>query len=179
MKLTLLVIGLFLPVLFSNVNEYNPRAHKSGVVKKAEPSKPKIDLAELRCLAHNIYYEARSEPIEGQIAVAHVTLNRVKSPGFPSSICEVVKERRANTCQFSWWCDSRLRQQSLSHKIPDYESYQKIKKLAIDLLLKQKKDITDGALFYHATYVDRRKLGRMKLEQTKQYGKHKFYRIKS
>lgn len=44
----------------------------------------------LLCLASNIYFEARSEPIAGQIAVAEVTLNRVTSQDYPNNICEVV-----------------------------------------------------------------------------------------
>jgi len=52
----------------------------------------------LLCLALNIYHEARGEPIEGQIAVAQVTLNRVASPDYPDDVCSVVYEPH----QFSW-----------------------------------------------------------------------------
>ena len=61
----------------------------------------------LLCLALNMYFEARSEPIAGQIAVAEVTLNRVASPDYPNTICEVVLQERGRTCQFSWWCDGK------------------------------------------------------------------------
>ena len=44
----------------------------------------------LMCMALNIFFEARSEPIQGQIAVAEVTLNRVASDDYPNTICEVV-----------------------------------------------------------------------------------------
>ena len=47
---------------------------------------------ELYCLAKNIYFEAKSEPIAGQYAVADVVLNRVKDSRFPNTICEVVYE---------------------------------------------------------------------------------------
>lgn len=53
---------------------------------------------DINCLAKNIYHEARGEPIEGQIAVAQVTLNRVASGEFQSSICRAVYADR----QFSW-----------------------------------------------------------------------------
>ena len=56
--------------------------------------KPLVDLEQLKCLATNIYYEARGEPRDGQIAVAAVTLNRADN----SSVCEEVF--RPN--QFSW-----------------------------------------------------------------------------
>jgi spore germination cell wall hydrolase CwlJ-like protein len=62
------------------------------------------------CLTSAIYHEARSEPIDGQRAVAQVVLNRVRHPAFPSSVCGVVfqgSERRTG-CQFSFTCDGSL-----------------------------------------------------------------------
>ena len=47
---------------------------------------------ELYCLAQNIYFEAKSEPLAGQYAVADVVLNRVQDTRYPNTICEVVKE---------------------------------------------------------------------------------------
>ena len=47
---------------------------------------------ELYCLAQNVYFEAKSEPLAGQYAVADVVLNRVKDTRYPNTICEVVKE---------------------------------------------------------------------------------------
>ena len=44
------------------------------------------------CLAQNIYFEARSESQAGMIAVAQVTMNRVKHPRYPNTVCEVVKQ---------------------------------------------------------------------------------------
>ena len=58
-------------------------------------------------MALNIFFEARSEPIQGQIAVAEVTLNRVASDDYPNTICEVVLQENSQGCQFSWWCDSK------------------------------------------------------------------------
>lgn len=48
---------------------------------------------ELLCLARNIYYEAGYESFEGKVAVAQVTINRSENGRFPSTICEVVKQR--------------------------------------------------------------------------------------
>ena len=53
---------------------------------------------DLWCLTQNIYHEARGEPVEGQLAVGIVTLNRVQSSRYPDDVCEVVHERK----QFSW-----------------------------------------------------------------------------
>jgi len=54
------------------------------------------------CMAKNIYYEAASESFEGKLAVAQVTMNRVNSPFYPKTICEVVYQKTGNTYQFSW-----------------------------------------------------------------------------
>lgn len=55
-------------------------------------------LTTITCLALNIYHEARGEPVEGQIAVAQVTLNRVDSPRYPDDVCAVVFDDG----QFTW-----------------------------------------------------------------------------
>lgn len=48
---------------------------------------------ELRCLATGVYFEARSEPLSGQLAVADVILNRSTSGRFPGSVCSVVTQK--------------------------------------------------------------------------------------
>jgi len=50
------------------------------------------DDAEQDCLANAVYFEARGEPIEGQLAVAEVVLNRTLSGRYPQTICEVVEQ---------------------------------------------------------------------------------------
>ena len=65
----------------------------------------------LDCLTEAVYYEAASEPEQGQRAVAQVVLNRVRHPSFPNSVCAVVyqgSERRTG-CQFTFTCDGSLR----------------------------------------------------------------------
>lgn len=63
---------------------------------------------DLECLAENVYFEARGEPLAGQYAVAEVTLNRTHARNFPRTICAVVHERRwdpvrrRHTADFSW-----------------------------------------------------------------------------
>lgn len=148
-------------------------------IKPTFENLPKDIKQEIRCLAHNIYFEARSEPHEGRLAVAHVTLNRVESSHFPSTICEVVREqRRRNICQFSWWCVERLRTASLNNRLAEREVYLEIRELATKIVTSVDRiDITDGALFYHANYVEKSKLGSMSLVATATYGQHIFYRI--
>src|SRR3546814_11459881 len=64
----------------------------------------------LDCLAQAVYYEARSETIEGQQAVAQVVLNRVRNPAFPNSVCGTVYEGspRSTGCQFTFTCAGSL-----------------------------------------------------------------------
>ena len=63
----------------------------------------------LQCLTTAIYYEAATEPDDGQRAVAQVSLNRVRHPTFPATVCGVIyqgSERRG--CQFSYACDGSM-----------------------------------------------------------------------
>ncbi len=75
--------------------------------KKKVVQRRRIQMAEENCLARAVYFEARSESEIGQMAVAKVILNRVKSPNYPNSICGVVYQgsNRRNSCQFSFACD--------------------------------------------------------------------------
>ncbi|WP_342658777.1 cell wall hydrolase [Sphingomonas sp. NY01] len=60
------------------------------------------------CLTAAVYYEARSEPVDGQRAVAQVVLNRVRDRAFPRSVCGVVYQRSSRGCQFSFVCDGSM-----------------------------------------------------------------------
>jgi N-acetylmuramoyl-L-alanine amidase len=90
---------------------YNPS--NAQVISQSDLSH--ITAIDRDCLAKNIYFEARGESIDGQIAVAWVTLNRLDHQYFPNSICAVVQQANRDTdgniirnqCQFSWFCDGR------------------------------------------------------------------------
>jgi len=118
------------------------------------------------CLAENIYYEAGFEPRDGKIAVAMVTLNRVQNPQFPKDICSVVKQRTRTTCQFSWFCEHKT--------IQNTSAYLQARDIALLVYANYEKmyDMTEGALFYHADYVN----PRWKLERTTVIGRHIFYK---
>jgi spore germination cell wall hydrolase CwlJ-like protein len=67
------------------------------------------------CVAKAIYFEARGEPFEGQLAVANVINNRVKSSKFPNTHCGVVHQAKRiddkivkNKCAFSFYCDGKV-----------------------------------------------------------------------
>ncbi|MBL8667693.1 MAG: cell wall hydrolase [Rhodospirillales bacterium] len=105
---------------------------------------------ELECLARNVYFEARGEPMTGKYAVAAVTLNRVVDVNFPSTICQVVYQGvglGANMCQFSWACDR------YSDRPRDAKSWELAKQVAYNALFLDRPDPTGGALYFHTTRV--------------------------
>jgi len=68
-------------------------------------------LRSIECLTAAVYYEAATEPLDGQRAVAQVVLNRLRHPAYPKSVCGVVFEgsQRTTGCQFTFTCDGSLR----------------------------------------------------------------------
>ena len=79
--------------------------------ENVSPITAEVRQKQLDCLARNIYHEAGSEPFEGKVAVAQVTINRTESGQFPSDICQVVYQKNIVYekvfCQFSWYCCRR------------------------------------------------------------------------
>jgi len=104
--------------------------------------------SEVECLAKNIYFEARNQPWVGRLAIANVTINRKESKRFPSTVCKVVKQRsKNNICQFSWYCDGKS-------DVPyDLATYNKARDIAMFVLPGKFPDVTEGALWYHASYI--------------------------
>ena len=147
---------------------------------------------ELYCLAMNIYFEAKSEPIAGQYAVADVVLNRVNDARYPNSICEVVlqgpvreswktkkdpdlpkEERKFNPvkhkCQFSWYCDGK------ADKVRDGDAWRKAQEIAYRIVNKSKfRGVTESSTHYHATYVSPK--WAPQLDLVGRIGTHIFYR---
>ena len=112
------------------------------------------------CLAQNIYFESGNQPYAGKIAVAHVTLNRVEDLQFPETICEVVYQTKSyytswkgeripnrGMCQFSWYCDGK------SDEPKDSKTWIESIRIADIALNNNQNDITEGSLWYHATYI--------------------------
>ena len=97
------------------------------------------------CMAKNIYFEARNESLQGQMAIALVTLQRVKDYRYPNTVCGVVYENK----QFSWYSDG------LSDRPRNSESYDDIALLASAMLDTETSvfDFTYGSTHYHADYV--------------------------
>ena len=116
----------------------------------AEIVTPDLD-DEGACLAEAIYFEARGEPVEGQFAVAEVILNRVAAGEFPDTICEVVNQGtgRLHACQFSYTCDGLPERMT---ERPAARRAEAIAHLTMNEIAPN--DLTAGALYYHADYVD-------------------------
>lgn len=124
----------------------------------------------LRCMAPNIYFEARGEPFLGKIAVGHVVLNRIANRRYPSNACAVIRqggEARRYRCQFSWWCDGR------SDQPRNAASWREAIFVAMLIHRGATKDPTGGALWYHADSVNPPWLRQM-LRFAK-IGRHIFY----
>jgi hypothetical protein len=133
-------------------------------------SQAEFEDRERRCLATAIYFEARGEPLQGQIAVGQVIMNRVRSPQFPETICGVVYQgQMAPGCQFSFACDGKT-------DTPKNDYHWKLaQKLA--------RRITSGEVwlpdigystFYHADYVSPH--WKSAMNKIDSIGRHIFYK---
>jgi spore germination cell wall hydrolase CwlJ-like protein len=92
-----------------SLTSLEPGASVSLPTSEAWAASPDEGQDPLTCLTQAIYYEARSEPLAGQQAVAQVVLNRTASPDYPATVCGVVFERNdADVCQFSFACDGAI-----------------------------------------------------------------------
>ena len=109
--------------------------------------------ADLTCLATNIYHEARGEPPAGQRAVAEVTLNRVASPDFPQTVCDVVYERHWDRRRsryvgaFSWTEFDAIGR-------PKGDAWRDAVAAARAVYDSESERVLENALFYHADYVE-------------------------
>ena len=119
----------------------------------------------LTCMALALYFEARSEPVDAQLAVAEVILNRVEDSRFPDDVCGVVWQPK----QFSWTHDG------LSDTPKNREVWREIKDLSADVLAAPDEFLFGhGADHYHATYVD--PYWADHLTPVGKYGTHVFYK---
>lgn len=129
--------------------------------------------AEQRCLSEAVYFEARSEPEEGQAAVAQVVLNRAMSGLYPPSICGVVfqNQQRRNACQFSFACEGH------ALHVTEPEAWNRAARVARQVLegAAYVSDVGD-ATHYHANYVRPRWASR--LVKTDKIGHHIFYKLR-
>jgi Cell Wall Hydrolase len=142
----------------------------SAMIRQKLSVKRKRFATARHCLAQAIYFEARSEPMVGQIAVANVVLNRVKSGLYPNTVCGVVFQnyQKRNACQFSFTCDGR------PELAKNGKLWRQTVKLAGNVLTGRRKfRPVRNATHYHADYV--RPNWSRQLKRVKKIGRHIFY----
>jgi spore germination cell wall hydrolase CwlJ-like protein len=138
---------------------------RQGFISAADRSK------QLDCLTRNIYWEAGSEPFEGKVAVAQVTLNRVESGRFAQDICGVVYQKNIVynkvICQFSWYCDGSSLRKTI-YPAHWKESEEVAKKVLLEGF---RLPSLKNAMYFHADYVNPQ-WGKPKVAK---FGRHIFY----
>jgi spore germination cell wall hydrolase CwlJ-like protein len=118
--------------------------------------------SQMECLATAVYFESKGEPLDGQLAVAQVILNRVESGRFGGSICDVVKAPK----QFSF-----VRGGSMPAPT-NMAQWETAKAIALIATSGSWPEIVPDATHFHATRVS---LG-WKLRRVATVGQHVFYR---
>jgi len=141
--------------------QIEPGASLAETVARLRSTEP--GSRELECLAGAIYFESKSESLEGQLAVGHVIANRAQSGRFPSSYCGVVFQRS----QFSFVHGRSL--PYIPHASQDWKDAVAIARI-VDQELKPSP--VGNALFFHA----RRVSPGWKLTRVGTLGNHVFYR---
>ena len=155
-------------------------AHLFGLTKVRQPSEWTISKLlslpvpksskQMSCLAEALYFEARGEPITGQLAVGEVILNRVEDSRYPGSICKVINQGtgRRFACQFTYTCDGKL------ETVHERKAYEMALKLSKILTTTHDRKLTKGSTHYHSNYVNPK--WSKKFERVAKYGRHIFYK---
>lgn len=123
--------------------------------------------AQWQCLTEALYFEARGESLEGQIAVAEVILNRVDSPLYPRTVCGVVKQRGGGGCQFSYVCSGKT-------KMREKGAADLAGRIARAMLDGAPRILTAGATHFHTRAV--KPSWSKRFARTVSIGDHLFYR---
>jgi spore germination cell wall hydrolase CwlJ-like protein len=169
-NILLMIIALFGSVMLLNW-AVNDKFSRLGVTPTSQVT-AEMRERQLGCLAKNIYYEAGSEPFEGKIAVAQVTMNRVDSSQFPGDVCKVIYQKNMFyekvVCQFSWVCDREVAFKPKNRANYDESMIAAQKVLLEDYRLPSLKE----ALYYHADYIN----PRWNKEKVAKIGHHIFYK---
>jgi len=144
-----------------------PAISADPAVERKEMS---VDRHDTRCLATAIYFEARGEPERGQRAVADVVLARVRSAGWPKTVCGVVYQgaHRRTGCQFSFACDGLPER-------PRGEAWRTAKDIASEALESDDaKPVLRNATYFHTKGV--RPSWSKRMVRVASIGSHIFYR---
>ena len=170
-KIVIALLLLTVIITFDQLIVENTIVEETKVAKIVDPK-------QLNCLAKNIFYEAGSEPLNGQAAVARVVMNRI-AHGFGKNPCAVVYQtthvdklvddevQKVKLCQFSWVCEGKGDPNKNSTK------YKQAEQVAYDVLAYDayKDVIPKSALFFHNLSVD----PLWPYKQVAKIGNHIFY----
>jgi spore germination cell wall hydrolase CwlJ-like protein len=128
----------------------------------------KADPADVACLALNVYFEARGESAAGQTAVAHVTMNRVRSGRYPDTVCEVVTQQARGVCQFSWVCQDGMEARNRT-------ALERAYRVAVDVLSGRRADPTHGATYFFSRRIPMPDWAK-RMRETASIDNHRFFR---
>lgn len=164
-----LILVMFIVVKACNAKIENLREENLSLPANYVSASDKIK--QLECLTRNVYWEAASEPFEGKVGVAQVTMNRVESGKFADTVCGVVHQKNVVyekvICQFSWYCDTPGTMKPVRKELWK-ESEEVAKKV---LLENFRLPSLKHALYYHADYINPN-WNKPKIEKI---GRHIFY----
>jgi spore germination cell wall hydrolase CwlJ-like protein len=159
---SILLVVFTLIIVLTNTSTEPEESEESEEVAEVVEAKP-VDNKQLKCLAENIFYEARGESVTGKAAVARVVMNRVNH-GFASTPCNVIyqvttvtkineetlDEYKVRLCQFSWVCENRqkinvndpkyIQAMDIAYQVLAYDAYHDV--------------LPRSALFFHNLTVD-------------------------
>ena len=171
LKTVLVVVGIFIVAsCLKFATDYRARVFES--TPQSIGTNAREIQKQLVCLTRNIYWEAATEPFEGKVAVAQVTLNRMNSGKFPDSVCGVVYQKTAIynkvVCQFSWFCETNHLTRPVHNKL--YLESEEVAKMV--LLEGFRLPNLKEAMYYHADYVN----PRWNKPRITQIGRHIFYK---
>ena len=109
------------------------------LAKKAYIALAVLNSVEHHCMAEAVFFESRSEPLQGQLSVAQVIQHRIDSPAFPKSACEVVHAPKA----FYYYWDHK------SERITDRKAYNQALIVSALVMWGWVPDQTGNATHYH------------------------------
>lgn len=141
-----------------------PTSQPLSAMVAAHGDGPALD-AEAICLATAVYFESMGEPLEGQLAVAQVVINRTKSGRYPTSLCGVVRQK----AQFSF-----VRSGQFPRIDAGCQAWRKAQAIARIAAAQMAQVLPADVLWYHADYVAP-SWGR-RLARVEKIGAHIFYR---
>ena len=165
-----------------------------------------VDNEELKCMAENIYFEGRAEPMMGKIAIGHVVMNRIEDERFPDTICGVVKQGPVREswktrqhkdlakkdriyypinkrCQFRWGCDGQkdiVWATYMNGEVIESNMTAWRDSIHVALFIMNgdyTNDPTAGAVFYYNPHIANPSWGRI-YEETAMIGNHRFMKDK-